>query len=274
MVQDLRSGVTQRYTYDLSNRLIKTDDSKGNWFKYDYDKTNKTSKKENFIGGKLYTTNYEFDKDGKTTKVGLPSGKSVQYAYDTIGRNTSKTLNLDSAKTFRVDYSYKEGYAGSGTSLISSFRNGASEIKYTYDSLGRIETINNGKLTKYYYDKMGQVIREDNGDLNKTIVYAYDKGGNILSATEYPLTTSTLGVATKTVNYAYGDSNWKDKLTSYNGKAITYDTIGNPLTYDGYTFGWEGGRSLRSINGNGKNISYQVILSFRRNLFSKKHNLV
>lgn len=27
------------------------------------------------------------------------------------------------------------------------------------------------------------------------------------------------------------DANWKDKLTSYDGKTITYDAIGNPLSY-------------------------------------------
>ncbi|WP_346938613.1 RHS repeat-associated core domain-containing protein [uncultured Clostridium sp.] len=141
--------------------------------------------------------------------------------------------------------------------MVSSIKNGSSEIKYTYDKSGRIETVDNGKIIKYYYDNLGQVVREDNGELNKTIVYTYDQSGNILKVTEYPLaTTQQLGAATKTVDYSYGDSNWRDKLTSYNGKGITYDAIGNPLTYDGYTFKWEGGRTLTSITGNSKNISY------------------
>ncbi|MEG1254421.1 RHS repeat domain-containing protein, partial [Clostridium sp.] len=59
---DSRSGITHKYTYDLSDRLVKTEDSNGNWFKYDYDKTNKTSKKENYIAGKSYSTSFEFDK--------------------------------------------------------------------------------------------------------------------------------------------------------------------------------------------------------------------
>lgn len=41
----------------------------------------------------------------------------------------------------------------------------------------------------------------------------------------------------------YGDKNWKDKLTSYNGTAITYDAIGNPLSYrDNIKMTWENGR--------------------------------
>ncbi|WDU83321.1 RHS repeat-associated core domain-containing protein [Caloramator sp. Dgby_cultured_2] len=62
---------------------------------------------------------------------------------------------------------------------------------------------------------------------------------------------------TKTITYTYDDSNWKDKLTSYDGKAITYDEIGNPLTYNGYTFTWEEGRQLKSISKEGLNISYK-----------------
>jgi len=49
ILQDSRSGITNKYTYDLADRLVKTEDSNGNWFKYDYDKTDKTSKKENYI---------------------------------------------------------------------------------------------------------------------------------------------------------------------------------------------------------------------------------
>jgi len=38
-------------------------------------------------------------------------------------------------------------------------------------------------------------------------------------------TIGDFGTATKTYNYKYEDSNWKDKLTEFGGKAITYDAI-------------------------------------------------
>lgn len=58
------------------------------------------------------------------------------------------------------------------------------------------------------------------------------------------------------MDYAYGNSNWKDLLTSYNGEAITYDTIGNPLSYrDGMNFTWEG-HQMKTTVANGKNLSY------------------
>lgn len=59
--------------------------------------------------------------------------------------------------------------------------------------------------------------------------------------------------------YSYTNTNWKDQLTNYNGKAITYDAIGNPLTYDGNTYTWQNGRQLQKIVNTSKNqeIVYQ-----------------
>ena len=87
-------------------------------------------------------------------------------------------------------------------------------------------------------------------------MYAYNRGGNITSYSEYAYTTGTLGAATKTVSYLYGDTNWKDKVTSIDGKAITYDAIGNPLTYDGWTLTWKAGRMLHSMVKTGTNAQF------------------
>ena len=58
-------------------------------------------------------------------------------------------------------------------------------------------------------------------------------------------------------SYVYGDCEWRDLLTVYNGQSITYDQIGNPLQYrDGMNLGWENGRCLTTISKNGDNINY------------------
>ena len=36
-------------------------------------------------------------------------------------------------------------------------------------------------------------------------------------------------------------------MTSYGGTPITYDAIGNPLSYRGYTLTWQNGRQLASM---------------------------
>ena len=104
---------------------------------------------------------------------------------------------------------------------------------------------------KYAYDALGQLIRVNDPHENATWVYSYDRGGNILSKVKYTYTTGTLGTAVETIPYTYGDSNWKDKLTAYNGTAITYDAIGNPLNDGSWTYEWAVGRQLKKMSRDG-----------------------
>ena len=63
--------------------------------------------------------------------------------------------------------------------------------------------------------------------------------------------------AARTIQYGYAQTGWKDLMTSYNGQSITYDEIGNPLTYrDGMTMTWTG-RQLTSLTQNGKQNTYK-----------------
>ncbi|MBW8308473.1 MAG: RHS repeat-associated core domain-containing protein, partial [Candidatus Paracaedibacteraceae bacterium] len=144
------------------------------------------------------------------------------------------------------------------TARVASITNNGSAVSYTYDQNGNIETITDGtKFTKYYYNELNEVIREDNGYLNKSITYTYDAGGNILNKKEHAYTNGTLGTVLSTIAYTYGDTNWKDKLTAYNGKSITYDAIGNPLSYDGWTYTWENGRQLKSLSNASTSLSFK-----------------
>ena len=52
--------------------------------------------------------------------------------------------------------------------------------------------------------------------------------------------------------------NWGDKLTRYNGETITYDEIGNPLSYrDGMEMIWLNGRNLTTLQSGNDSISYK-----------------
>ena len=56
--------------------------------------------------------------------------------------------------------------------------------------------------------------------------------------------------------YTYGDAEWGDLLTAYNGEEITYDGIGNPLSYRGWTMNWQGGRQLASMTKGSDTLSF------------------
>lgn len=145
------------------------------------------------------------------------------------------------------------------TGINNTYSGANSQYQYTYDNNDNIQTVTkNGVQTKYYYDSLNELIRVDDGDQNKTFTYTYDSKGNILSKSEYAFTNSeTLPQAVSTINYAYGDLNWGDKLTSYNGNAITYDEIGNPLSYNGWAFTWQSGRQLKTMSKDGTSVSYK-----------------
>ena len=117
-------------------------------------------------------------------------------------------------------------------------------------------TDTDGKATAYAYDQLNQLVRVDDQKAGVSTTYRYDVGGNIAEKKTYDYTTGTLGAETGSVSYSYGDSGWKDLLTSYDGQAITSDEIGNPLSYrDGMEFTWEG-HQLQAVSAGGKDISY------------------
>ena len=72
----------------------------------------------------------------------------------------------------------------------------------------------------YTYNGMNQVIREEDAVRGTTYTYTYDLGGNLLENKKYDRVNGVEELrGTDTYTYSSG---WKDQLTSFNGKAITY----------------------------------------------------
>ena len=98
------------------------------------------------------------------------------------------------------------------------------------------------------YDSANQLIRENNQKLGKTWTWTYDNAGNILSKSEYAYTTGELGTPIDTVTYTYGDADWGDLLTGYDGRTVTSDEIGNMLSDGIHNYTWEHGRQLAAMD--------------------------
>ena len=123
---------------------------------------------------------------------------------------------------------------------------------YAYDALGNISTVTRSGFgtTTYAYDTLNQLTSATtvSDSATRQFTYTYDTFGNLRASSD----------GTVTHTYTYGDSDWKDLLTAYDGHTITYDAIGNPLTYhDGTSFTWRNGRQLASLTKNNQATTYQ-----------------
>ena len=210
---------------------------------------------------------YTYNSDGSLSRVNLSSPKVSGYevyGYDNFDRvadkvNSYKHSSASSYFTIQTHYEYEElndKTTGQVARYFSLVKGTTYAYEYTYDANGNITSATNdaGKVIRYAYDDLGQLLREDNEVLNKTYVYTYDNAGNITSKKTYNLTAEdgALTSPTATYNYTYGDSTWGDKLTSYRGHTITYDAIGNPISYyngSSYTFAWTGRRLASATKG-------------------------
>ena len=137
---------------------------------------------------------------------------------------------------------------------------------YTYDNIGNIKHTDYRydevpyTYVDYTYDKYNQLTKEVHSPLEmqhslSSAEYFYDEFGNITNVTR----TARDGKVTK-VSYGYTDTaGWGDLLTSYDGHTITYDEIGNPLSYYNgwtYTLRWDAGRRLSRSSAGGIYVDY------------------
>ena len=170
-------------------------------------------------------------------------GTTLTMGYDGLRRLTSVTGSPVSRQ-----YTYRDIDSTKTTMQVASVTSGGQQYGYTYDSMGNIATYSapgKGTVT-YTYDNQGQLLSAA-GDT--TYTYTYDGAGNILTASD----------GTATHSYTYGDTNWKDLLTAFDGNSISYDAIGNPTSYYNGTrwnFTWVNGRSLATASDGTNSLSF------------------
>ena len=196
-------------------------------------------------------------------------GVSVSRKSDEFKRVTSvETEDTQKNAVFITNYEYTSGNsANSTTSLVSKItqkykNNSLVNYEYSYDGNGNITDVkrNGTKIAQYGYDGLNQITNYADSTTGIFARFNYDNSGNITKINIYKLKQngwipSDL-ISVKT--YTYSDTNWKDKLTEYNGTNITYDESGNPLSYrDGMSFAWEKGKNLKTVSTGSNTITMQ-----------------
>ena len=254
-VTDSASGLTTKYYYDLTGRLMKYTET-GTDFShsaaYTYDKLNNLTKLQETIGSTIRDTTYTYDDDNRVIGTSV-SNAYRSFTYDEYGRLENRTTKYRATDLITESF----GFSGNGTAGTSgqvsshSFSYGSTQFSYgySYDKNGNITSIlkNGVTICQYVYDSQNQLVRENNLEANKTSVWLYDHAGNIISRTEYPYTTGELGTQTDVVRYQHYDAYWGDLLFNYDGNLITHDDLGNPLDDGTWTYTWEHGRELTAM---------------------------
>ena len=185
------------------------------------------------------------------------TGDSLSFGYDALKRLNRVTVKNGSSVILNTAYAYRDVSWNRGSAQVE-FRNvrlGSDSgmllegKKYSYDKAGNLVMISEStgkynKLVEYAYDDQNQLVKESyytpgNEEPDDVYDYSYDTAGNLLRVTKNGTVIQT---------YTYGDAQWHDLLTAVNGQAIPYDASGNPLSYGGWSFGWQNGRQLKTAS--------------------------
>ena len=258
------------FEYDSLGRLIRSTamDENGSVTQrteHLYDAFNRLSGQSWTLGAQTYSERYAYSDgekgDGSLTSMTAATGDSLSFGYDALKRLNRVTVKNGSSVILNTAYAYRDVSWNRGSAQVE-FRNvrlGSDSgmllegKKYSYDKAGNLVMISEStgdfnKLVEYAYDSQNQLTSEayyKSGEAEAYITYnyTYDTAGNLLTVSQKKGNTTTL-----LQTYTYGDAQWHDLLTAVNGQAITYDASGNPLSYGGWSFGWQNGRQLKTAS--------------------------
>ena len=283
-------AVTEEYSfsYDSLGRLIRSmelgvDGTVKQRTQHLYDTANRLTSQSWTVGNDTYTESYTYySGDGSLKAVTTATGDKLTYAYDGLKRLSTATVTNGSGTTLFYTAQNYTDISSSRTTTRPMYYNTRqadgtllSGNKYEYDAAGNITAIRNSTenfplLAAYEYDGLNQLTKETRYTYNSAgtqssteITYTYDTAGNLLTKTDGS-TTST---------YTYGNSDWADLLTAFNGQTITYEMeggkpTGNPTTWhnttinDYYDMTWEKGRQLSGLKVCGTSQPVSIAYSY------------
>jgi len=246
-------GRTTAYTYDQLGRVVSQTDGRG-VSRFEYDAFGRTTSVTDQLNNKtVYTydangnqksmldargklTEYEYDAANRLSKVSNPDGTTRTYTYNFRGQKLTDTISgpppalgfyaVDvAAEQFVQTTSYEYDNAGQ---LIKIINPDLSEVKLTYDEVGRVKTITDelNKTVSYEFDqgcgckdRLAKITDPD----GKSISYTYDAAGRRVSF---------IDASNRETRYIYDTRNRLTK-TIYPDNTFTevsYDGDGHPLT--------------------------------------------
>lgn len=210
-----RSGSLVQFAYDSFDRVVLKSGSDGTEHSYTYDGRGNLATSADASG----TTVYQYDGLDRLIRVDHPNGRFLAFTHDALGRRT-ESVDQDG---FTVRYTYDS------LGRLQEQRDGADQriVQYTYDALDRLvrKDLGHGGFSTYEYDAIGQltslVHHAPGGAVSSRFVYAYDAAGRIISQVSLDGTTQ----------YEYDAIGQLTRVLLPDGRDIRYqyDAAGNRL---------------------------------------------
>ena len=267
--------VTKQITYDghgrSSGTTVKNGSSTvlGTGYAYrDVDSTYTTTQVKsvtNSYGGKTANFNYTYDANGNILSVS--GAQTVTYEYDDLGQLITETIGTGDDQVI-IRYTYDNG--GNLIKKVREYTTEAPEPEPTPEPEPEPTPVPEPEPepdptptptptptpiptptpTPEPTPKPSREPIPINPPVTPTpsIMSLGDSDTAVNSSDRVTVQEETL--------YTYGDAEWGDLLTAYNGEEITYDGIGNPLSYRGWTMNWQGGRQLASMTKGSDTLSF------------------
>ena len=259
--------VTKQVTYDGHGRsswtTVKNGSSTvlGTGYAYrDVDSTYTTTQVKsvtNSYGGKTANFNYTYDANGNILSVS--GAQTVTYEYDDLGQLITETIGTGDDQVI-IRYTYDNG--GNLIKKVREYTTEAPEPEPTPEPEPEPTPVPEPETepepdptptptpTPEPTPKPSREPIPINPPVTPTpaLMSLDDSDAAVNSSDRVTVQEETL--------YTYGDAEWGDLLTAYNGEEITYDGIGNPLSYRGWTMSWQGGRQLSSMTKGSDTLSF------------------
>jgi RHS repeat-associated protein/uncharacterized repeat protein (TIGR01451 family) len=232
-------------SYDAMGRPLSKTDQAGKQSGFGYDPLGRLTTVTQFLNGVPLTTSYSYDEAGDRISQTDANGHTTNMAYDQVGRRISLSLPMGMRETFGYDavgnlisktdfnghtstFQYDAMNRLTGKTADAFFSTGpcaggacgATQVSYTYNSMGRRLSMTDASgQTQYTYDGRDRLLTKQTPF--GTLTYTYDAAGNILT-----LQSSNPGGTSMT--YSYDALNRLHSAADVSGvTSYTYDAAGN-----------------------------------------------
>lgn len=255
---------TSRYTYDVNNRMIMTEDvldnSRSRYTQYCYNEADQVTKVFTGLTDPLtitdestYSANedknfstqsYEYDLNGNLTKYTDALGKSDSYTYSFANLLTKITLRNGSV----IQYEYD----ALGRCLKQSSAD--QQVTFTYNNIGQLSSMEDDLGTvNYQYDLLNRITKESRDDSDNDRDYTAEYAYNGTGITDYKLSVRnrTSNAFQNVIHETYEYNNLK-QLTKFTHSDVTAP---QEILTTSYTYGTGGELLTKHVSGSSVNQS-------------------